>query len=61
MIPRLLVCHTRAMPQPMVDDTEGIPADTVQAWAALVKQLIQTWRMASEPSRLKSRQQQRNC
>ena len=49
MIPRLLVCHTRATPRPMVDDTEGIPADTVKAWAALVKELIQTCRMASEP------------
>ena len=49
MIPRLLVCHTRAMPRPIVDGAEGIPADTVNAWAALVGSLIETFRMAGEP------------
>ena len=36
MIPRLLVCHSRALPRPIVDGSEGIPADTADAWAALV-------------------------
>jgi hypothetical protein len=49
MIPRLLVCHTRAMPRPIVDGVEGIPAATVNAWAALVGKLIQTLRMVDEP------------
>jgi hypothetical protein len=49
MIPRLLVCHTRAMPRPIVDGVEGIPADTVNAWAMLVGKLIHVFRMASEP------------
>ncbi len=49
MIPRLLVCHTRAMPVPIVDGVEGIPAETVNAWAALVDSLIETFRMAGEP------------
>ena len=48
LIPRLLVCHTRAMPRPIVDGAVGIPANTVEAWAALVKMLIQTFRMAGE-------------
>ncbi len=48
MIPRLLVCHTRAMPRPIVDGAEGIPAETVNAWAALVGSLIDTFRMAGE-------------
>lgn len=48
LIPRLLSCHTRAMPRPIVDGAAGIPADTVNAWAALVVSLIETFRMASE-------------
>jgi len=49
LIPRLLVCHTRAMPVPIVDGAEGIPAATVDAWVALVSSLIETFRMAGEP------------
>ena len=49
MIPRLLVCHTRAMPRPIVDGAAGIPADTANAWALLAGKLIQTVRMAGEP------------
>ena len=49
LTPRLLICHSRAMPRPIVDGAGGIPADTVEAWAALVKALIQTFRMAGEP------------
>ena len=49
LIPRLLPCHTRAMPVPIVDGVEGIPADTVNGWAALVGSLIETFRMAGEP------------
>jgi Protein of unknown function (DUF3987) len=49
LIPRLLACHTRAMPRPIVDDAEGIPTATVDAWAALVCSLIETFRMAVEP------------
>ena len=49
MIPRLLVCHTRAMPIPIVDGVVGIPEATATAWAALIGKLIQTFRMAGEP------------
>lgn len=49
MIPRLLVCHTRATPRPIVDGVEGIPADTANAWAMLVGKLIRAFRMAGEP------------
>lgn len=49
MIPRLLVCHTRATPRPIVDGVEGIPAATANAWAMLVGKLIHAFRMASEP------------
>jgi hypothetical protein len=50
MIPRLLVCHTRAMPRPIVDGVDGIPEDTANAWAMLVGKLIQTFRMADAPT-----------
>lgn len=50
MIPRLLVCHTRAMPRPIVDGVDGIPADTANAWTMLVGKLIQTFRMAVAPT-----------
>ena len=49
LIQRLLPCHTRAMPRPIVDGVEGIPAETVNGWAALVGSLIETFRMAGEP------------
>jgi hypothetical protein len=49
LIPRLLVCHTRAMPRPIKDGADGIPAATVNTWDALAKELIQTFRMACKP------------
>lgn len=49
MIPRLLICHTRAKPVPIVDGVEAIPAGTVDDWAALVNGLLKAFRMASEP------------
>lgn len=49
MIPRLLICHTRAMPQPIVDGVEGIPTATANAWAMLVEILIKTFRGADKP------------
>jgi hypothetical protein len=49
LIPRLLVCHTRAMPRPIIDGIAGIPAETTNAWALLIDKLIKTFRMAEEP------------
>jgi hypothetical protein len=49
LIPRLLVCHTRAMPRPIVEGVGGIPAATVNAWSLLVRKLIQTFRNGGEP------------
>ena len=49
MIPRLLVCHTRAMPLPIVEGVAGIPSATSDAWAALVNGLLKAFRMAGEP------------
>ena len=49
MIPRLLVCHTRAMPRPIVDGVAGIPAAATKDWTSLIVVLIDTFRMAGEP------------
>ena len=49
LIPRLQLCETKAQPVPIVDDVEEIPADTVNAWAALVNTLLETFRFASAP------------
>jgi len=49
LIPRLLVCQTGAMPQPIVDGVESIPTGVADAWAVLVKNLVTTFRMATKP------------
>ncbi len=49
MIPRLLVCHSRAMPVPIEDGGQKILPETVNAWAALVGGLRKTFRLSSEP------------
>ncbi len=49
LIPRLLICHSRAQPRPIVDGMGGIPATTANAWATLLDKLIKTYRMAIEP------------
>ena len=49
LIPRLLICHTRALPRPIVDDAEGIPPKTAADWGSLVGTLIKTFRLAKEP------------
>lgn len=49
LIPRLLVCHTRAQPRPIVDGIEGIPASVANGWAMLVGKLLHTFRFASDP------------
>jgi hypothetical protein len=49
LIPRLLACHTRAQPQPIVDDVEGIPTATARDWARLINELVETFHMASKP------------
>jgi hypothetical protein len=52
LIPRLLVCHSRAQARPIVDGGQGIPAATVNAWAMLVGKLIHTFRMARAPFKI---------
>ena len=49
LIPRLLPCHTRALPRPIVDGVEGIPPAIAEAWGKLVRQFLNTFRLAPEP------------
>jgi hypothetical protein len=49
LIPRFLVCHTRALPRPEADGIQGIPPSTAEAWHKRVQQLVQTFRLAHEP------------
>jgi len=48
LIPRFLICHTRAQPRPIVDGIQGIPSVIADAWGQLVRQLINAFRIASE-------------
>jgi hypothetical protein len=48
LIPRFLICHTRAQPRPIVDGIQGIPSAIADVWGQLVRQLIQAFRIASE-------------
>ena len=53
LLPRPLMCQPNAEHRPIVRGAEGIPADTVNAWALLVGKLIKTFRMASATITLK--------
>ena len=49
LIPRLLVCHTRAQARPIVDGLTGIPPATANGWADLIRELLSAFRMAAGP------------
>ena len=49
LIPRFLACHTRAEPQPIADDAPGIPIQAASEWERLVRDLLHTFRLASQP------------
>jgi len=44
LLPRFLICHTRAMPRHIVEGARGIPDTAADAWGNLVRTLIQTFR-----------------
>jgi len=50
LIPRFLICHTRAQPRPIVDGAVGIQSATAGAWEGLIQRLIPTFRLAPEPA-----------
>jgi hypothetical protein len=49
LMPRFLVSHTGAEPQPITGDRPGIPPQVAQAWEQLLRDLLQTFRFASQP------------
>jgi hypothetical protein len=49
LIPRLLICHTNAEPRPIIEGAAGIPADVRAAYRRLIRELLETCRLAGEP------------
>jgi hypothetical protein len=49
LIPRLLVCHSKAEAQRIEGSRPGIPTETAAAWAELINTLLDTYHRASEP------------
>jgi replicative DNA helicase len=49
LMPRFLVCHTKAEPQPITGVHPGIPPQVAQAWEQRVRELLQTFRLANQP------------
>jgi hypothetical protein len=48
LIPRLLICHTNAEPRPIIEGVAGIPADVRENYGRLIRELLETYRLASE-------------
>jgi hypothetical protein len=48
LIPRLLICHTNAEPRPIIEGAAGIPADVRAEYRRLIRELLETYRLASE-------------
>ncbi len=49
LIPRLLACHTNCEPLEIVEGSPAIPASVSTAYAELIRTLLETYRLASEP------------
>jgi len=49
LIPRLLICHTNAEPRPIIEGAAGIPADVREDYRRTIRDLLETYRLASEP------------
>lgn len=48
-IPRLLLCHTNVQPRFIEDGGAAIPANVAQAYRELIRELLETFRLASDP------------
>ena len=48
LIPRLLICHTRAQPRPIVEDATGIPLSVRETYHKMIRGLLETYRLSSE-------------
>jgi hypothetical protein len=49
LVPRLLICHTRAQALPIVEGAMCIPAATANGWVELIQNLLSTFRFRAEP------------
>jgi hypothetical protein len=49
LIPRILACHTHCEAREIIKDTPEIPATVENAYAALIRSLIETYRLSDEP------------
>lgn len=48
-IPRVLLCHTNCQPRYIEDGITGIPEEVAQACDALIRELLESFRLAAEP------------
>ena len=48
LIPRLLICHTRAEARPITEDDSGIPAAVAGGYSEMIRDLLTTFRLAKE-------------
>ena len=48
LIPRFDICHTNAEPRPIIEDAAGIPANVRDEYRRLIRDLLETFRLASE-------------
>ena len=48
LIPRLLICHTRAQPRPIVEGATGIPLSVRETYRKMIRGLLETYRLSSE-------------
>jgi len=53
MIPRLLICHTNCQPKHITNEQQGIPDEVLSAYNKLIRELLETYRQASEAQTLK--------
>lgn len=49
LIPRILACHTNCEARDIIEDAAGIPAGVSTGYADLIRSLLETYRLASEP------------
>jgi Protein of unknown function (DUF3987) len=49
LIPRILACHTNCQPREIADNVPAIPLSIATTYADLIRSLLTTYRLASEP------------
>lgn len=54
LIPRLLICHSNAQPREIGDDSAKIPASVSSNYRNLIRELLETYRLAETPLTIES-------